>query len=108
METNIRPEQVYRTTDIVRYDPGKVVIQTLFANTNGSAIVVAISDTAGLPEHAAPEDVVISILEGQADFVFSDGTVSLSQGEVLTIPKGTVHSVVVATDTKVLLTKIRP
>lgn len=80
----------------------------MFANPNGSTVVVAIAETAGLPEHAAPEDVVITILEGQADFVFSDKTVSLFPGEVLTMPKGTIHSVVVATDTKVLLTKIRP
>lgn len=44
--------------------------------------------------HTDPDDVVIHVVDGEKTFLFDDGSVTLSAGESLIIPKNTPHQAI--------------
>ena len=53
--------------DLINYQPGAVVSRELVNQSGGTVTLFAFDQNEGLSEHSAPFDVLIFILEGQAE-----------------------------------------
>lgn len=108
METKFETEQLFHLTDALNYTKGQVEFRTIMATHNGSADLVALQAESHLAEHPAPDDVLVLLLEGEAEFHIKGYDERLLPGDSLLLRKGTPHSVKPLKDSKILLVKIRP
>ena len=108
METKFSQKAQFHLADALNYEKGKVMFETIMSSHNGSVDIVALDRESHLESHPAPEDVLVYILEGKADFHIGEDVERLSQGDSMLLAKGTLHSVKPLRDTKVMLVKIRP
>lgn len=108
METKIKQKAQFHLADALNYQKGKVEFDTIMSSHNGSVVLVALDKESHLDSHPAPEDVLIYIIEGEADFHIGEDVERLSPGDSLLLTKGTLHSVKPLRDTKVMIVKIRP
>lgn len=100
-----------KTTNLrlsIDFTSGKVNFKEVWHNDNGAQILVAIPSDVVMPEHPAPEDVMIQMLEGEVQFDLNGKIIRLGEGDFFLMDKGTLHSVHPYTDAKFLLTKIKP
>ena len=67
----------------------------------------AFDEGEGLSEHTAPYDVLVYILDGEADLVNAGKLVRLKKGEVTIMPASEPHALTSVTKLKTLLIMIR-
>lgn len=108
METKFEEKAQFHLVDALDYEKGKVEFETIMSSHNGSVVLVALDKNSHLAPHPAPEDVLIYLIEGEADFKIAEDVERLSPGDSLLLAKGTLHSVSPLRDTKVMIVKIRP
>lgn len=108
METKFKEKAQFHVSDALNYQKGKVEFVTIMSSHNGSVDLVALDKESHLDSHPAPEDVMVYVVEGEADFKIGEDVERLSQGDSMLLAKGTLHSVKPLRDTKILLVKIRP
>ncbi len=108
METKFQEKAQFHLSDVLNYQKGKVEFETIMSSHNGSVVLVAIDKGSHLDSHPAPEDVLIYLIEGKADFKIAEDVERLSPGDSILLAKGTFHSVKPLRDTKVMIVKIRP
>lgn len=108
METKFQEKAQFHLADALNYQKGKVEFETIMSSHNGSVVLVAFDKDSHLDSHPAPEDVLIYLIEGEADFHIAEDVERLSPGDSLLLAKGTLHSVKPLRDTKVMIVKIRP
>lgn len=108
METKFKEKAQFHVSDALNYQKGKVEFATIMSSHNGSVDLVALDRESHLDSHPAPEDVMVYVVEGEADFKIGEDVERLSQGDSMLLAKGTLHSVKPLRDTKILLVKIRP
>lgn len=94
-------------TDLVGYQPGTVVSNTLVNKEKGTVTLFAFDAGEGLSEHTAPFDALVQIVDGEADVTVGAEKHCVSRGEVLLLPAGIPHSVHATVQFKMLLTMIR-
>lgn len=108
METKFEQKAQFHLSDALNYQKGKVEFETIMSSHNGSVVLVALDKDSHLEQHPAPEDVLIYLIEGEADFNIGESIERLSPGDSMLLAKGTLHSVKPLRDTKVMIVKIRP
>ncbi|MCM1370018.1 MAG: cupin domain-containing protein [Candidatus Amulumruptor caecigallinarius] len=108
MDTKFETKEQFHLQDALNYVRGEVEFRTIMSSHNGSVDLVAISKDSELREHAAPEDVLVYVIEGEVDFHISESVQRLNAGDSLLLEKGTLHSVRPFKDSKIMLVKIRP
>lgn len=108
MESNIKLNEAFNFVSALNYNPEKVEYRVVMKNRHGEAVMVALTAGSHLATHEAPEDVIITVMEGEADFDISGQIQRLTAGNGLLMQKGTAHSVKALRDTKILLIKIKP
>ncbi len=108
METKFEEKAQFHLSDALNYEKGKVEFETIMSSHNGSVDLVALDKDSHLDSHPAPEDVLIYLIEGEADFHIAEDVERLSPGDSLLLAKGTLHSVKPLRDSKVMIVKIRP
>lgn len=94
--------------DLFDYTAGDKNINELWSNANGAALLVSIAGGQSLPEHPAPEDVMIMLIEGYVEFIVDGKTNEMRPADILLMNKSTLHSVNALTDSTILLTKVKP
>lgn len=107
METKFEEKAQFHLSDALNYEKGKVEFETIMSSHNGSVVLVALDKDSHLDSHP-PEDVLIYLIEGEADFHIAEDVERLSPGDSLLLAKGTLHSVKPLRDSKVMIVKIRP
>jgi len=93
--------------DLVEYQPGSVVSNTLVKEDKGTVTMFAFDAGEGLSEHTAPFDALVQIVDGEADVSVGSEKHRVSSGEVLLLPANIPHSVRATKRFKMLLTMVR-
>jgi len=107
MDKKIEKGVVLTTNDIVDYaDDG--IVSKEFEHTKGGSITLFSFDKGQkLSEHTAPFDAVLQIIDGEAEIMIGDKWYKPKAGDMIIIPKDTLHAVNANSRFKMILTMIK-
>ena len=86
--------QVISTDTVASPTPDKNYVRTLHHDSLSSSFLIIIPKEVKAHYHAGHTEQVI-ILSGEADMMLGDRKLHIKAGDVIIIPKGTTHSVIV-------------
>ncbi|MCC9136469.1 cupin domain-containing protein [Pontibacter silvestris] len=89
----------------ISYNQENFQSKTILENEKQKAIIFAFSEGQELKAHKAKQDVFILILEGECNFVLDGAAQTLKAGQVFRIPANVLHSLIAATNFKMVLLK---
>jgi quercetin dioxygenase-like cupin family protein len=93
--------------ELVEYQDGSVVSQTLVKERAGTVTVFAFDAGEGLSEHAAPFDALLYVVDGRANVRVAGTEHAMSAGAIIRLPAGIPHAVQAIERFKMLLVMIR-
>lgn len=88
---------------LIDYPSDSVVSKEVLRTPNGTVTLFAFDQDQGLSEHTAPFDVVVSIVEGEADITIAGTMYPVQAGEVIRLPAGEPHALYARQRFKMLL-----
>ncbi len=92
MFKTIEAGKVFSLKDKASYEKGKAV-KTPFIQADGTTMILVSIDHAELPEHAAPADALVSVIEGEGDIVYKGVKTHVKEHDSFKFDKGALHSV---------------
>jgi len=92
---------------LISYQEGSIVSRQIVKKETGNVTLFAFAAGQGLTEHTSPFDVLVQVLEGEAEVTISKKPFRLKAGEVILMPAGQPHAVKAIAPFKMLLTMIR-
>lgn len=104
---NSLKSQVIELAQIITYQKGSIVSQTLIEKKTGTVTLFAFDQNQKLSEHTAPFDAMVSVLDGEVEITISGKLYSLKQNQTIIMPAGEPHSVNAVKKFKMLLTMIK-
>lgn len=107
LNTDYKFGEVHNLTAQIENGNDKVHFRHIFENGNGGVSLIAFKAGQFLPEHNAPAEVMVYVLEGEIEFTMVDRPMTLKAGDFLLMGQDVRHSVVAKADTKMMLTKIK-
>ncbi len=99
--------QAFRLAEKVDYQSGSIVSKEIIKKEKGSVTLFAIAAGQGISEHSAPFDVLVQIVDGEAEIIISGKTHIVKSGESLIMPANEPHALQAAKQFKMLLVMIR-
>ena len=99
--------QVAKLVDLAEYQEGSVVSRTIIDRKTGTVTFFAFDGGQGLSEHTAPYDVLVYLLDGEANIVISGRVLHVKAGEMVVIPSKKPHALRAVKRFKMILTMIR-
>lgn len=96
-----------RIADLVEYQDGAIVSQTLVKAQAGTVTLFAFAAGQGLSEHTAPFDALVQGIEGQAVVSVGGTEHRLAAGQLLRLPAHVPHAVQADEPFKMLLVMVR-
>ena len=93
MYKNIEKKTVLQLKDLVAYQSGQVVSQTLVQNEKVSMTLFSFDKGEEISTHASGGDAMVTVLEGTGRFTVGDDVFLLHEGETLIMPKDIAHAV---------------
>jgi quercetin dioxygenase-like cupin family protein len=99
--------QITRLTDLADYQEGSIVSRTIIDKKTGTVSFFAFDEGQGLSEHTAPFDVLVYLLDGEAEVIISGKPFRLKGGEMLIMPAKDPHALKAIKRFKMILTMIR-
>ena len=108
LETNFRFGEVFDLSKQIKAEPDRVQFKSVFANSNGGAVLVAFKAGQKLDTHTAPAEVMVNVLEGEIEFTMLGTPHVIKAGEFLLMGADVAHSVVAVKDSKMMLIKVKP
>jgi quercetin dioxygenase-like cupin family protein len=101
------PGTVVRLSDLVRYQEGAIASKMVLFRKNGTITVFAFDQGEGLPEHTAPYEAVVTVLEGTCRVTIAGVDSLVQTGQTILFPPHIPHAVYAVTPFKMSLTMIR-
>ncbi len=98
---------VVRLSDLVMYQDGAIASRMLLFRKNGTITVFAFDEGEGLPEHTAPYEAVVTVLEGRCRVTIAGVDSPVQAGQTIIFPPHIPHAVYAETPFKMSLTMIR-
>lgn len=98
--------QVISTDTATSPTPDKNYVRTLHNDSLSSSFLIIIPKEVKPHYHAAHTEQVV-ILSGEADMMLGDQKIHIKAGDVIIIPKGTEHSVVVTSEDPLKLISVQ-
>jgi quercetin dioxygenase-like cupin family protein len=102
----IRPE-VNRLSDLVSYQDGAVVSRIVIKRDTGNVTLFAFDAAQELSEHTTPYEVLVQVVDGEAEITIAAKPYRLRTGDVIILPAHQPHAVKAISRFKMLLTMIR-
>jgi quercetin dioxygenase-like cupin family protein len=102
----LEQEQVHPLRELVEYQTGAVSSRMLVFKRSGTITLFAFDEGEELPEHTAPYDAILTVLEGTARVTIRGREFSLSEGELIIMPANIPHAVFASTRFKMELVMI--
>lgn len=99
--------QVKKLSDIVSYQDNAVVSSEIIKKGAGTITVFAFDKGQGLSEHTAPFDVLVNVIDGQAEVKIAGNPFVVNQGEIIILPANEPHSLQAIEKFKMLLVMIK-
>lgn len=93
MNEVIKTDEVFRLAELVSYQEGKVANMVVAQNDKMKFVVKAFDEGTGLLEHAAPGEVLIFALDGEAVIRHEGKDTPIKAGENFHFAKGGLHSI---------------
>ena len=90
----------------VDYSASKIAHTLLLNNDSGEVNLIAMTKDQAMQPHAAPADVMVTVVEGELEFTIGEVPQILRAGDYVTLSAGTFHSTRAVTDTKFLLVRL--
>jgi len=94
-------------TDLVDYQPGRVVSRTLAQNPSLSLTLFAFDQGEGISAHTVPAEALVHVLDGRAAVTVGDKEVPVKAGQAVALPEGVAHSLRAEERFKMLLLVVR-
>ena len=96
-----------RLADMVEYAENSIVSKTILDKPTGTLTLFAFDRGQKLSEHTAPFDATIQVVDGKCEVTIDGINHSVSEGELIIMPKDIPHSVQGTAKFKMLLIMIR-
>ena len=96
------------TTTLVDYQEGSIARHEIMKESNGSVTLFAFAEGQCLSEHKAPFDVLLQVIEGEAEITVAGQPHYVKSGGMVLIPAHYLHEVKAWKQFKMILTKIKP
>jgi cupin region len=93
MDTEIEIKTPVRLIDKVPFVEGKINRTTVLSNGSGDVVLLALDAGCEIPQHEAHADVLVHVLEGEADFGIDGVRNHTRVGDSILLPAFTPHSV---------------
>lgn len=93
--------------DLVKYQTGAVVSNTVMNKNNGSVTLFSFDEGQGLSEHTSPFDALACIIDGEVEITIAGEPFKVKQGEMLLMPATKSHALKAITKFKMLLVMIK-
>jgi len=93
--------------DLVAYQDGSVVSKTLIDRKVGTVTLFAFDAGQGLSEHTAPYDVLVQVVDGEAEITIDGALQIVAAGQMLIMPANKPHMLKAVKPFKMLLVMIR-
>lgn len=103
----LKSAQIESAKDLIDYQDGSVVSQTLIDKKSGSVTLFAFDQNQGLSEHTAPFEALVQIIDGNANITIADNAYDLKPGEMILMPANVPHAVKATSRFKMMLTMIK-
>jgi quercetin dioxygenase-like cupin family protein len=97
----------FRLSAQVQYQDGSIASKMIIFGKCGNITVFAFDEGEGLPEHTAPYEAVVTVLEGVCRVTVGGTVTRLIEGETIIFPPDVPHAVFAETRFKMSLTMIR-
>lgn len=107
METTIKKAHEMKLSEMVHYSDGAIVSASVLNSAGGSATLYAFDKGQALGAHTAPFDVLLQVLEGEAQVDILEKSHRITAGNAIILPATEVHAVKAVTAFKMLLTIIK-
>lgn len=108
LNTDYRFGEVHSIADQIEAGSDKVHFKHILNNENGGVVLVAFKAGQTLDTHAAPAELMVSVLEGEIEFTMLDKPHTIKAGEFLLMGADVPHSVFAKADSKMMLIKVKP
>jgi quercetin dioxygenase-like cupin family protein len=92
---------------LVNYAPGAIVSRTVAENGGGNVTLFAFAVGQGLSEHSAPFDALVSVLDGEGEFIVGGQSHRVAVGQILRMPANIPHAVRAGQPFKMMLVMLR-
>ncbi|MCM1028331.1 MAG: cupin domain-containing protein [Pseudoflavonifractor sp.] len=107
-KTDVTFGEVFNIKDLIGRSAEKIQFAGVVSNEHGGVSLLSFTAGQALPEHLAPAEVMVYVIEGQIEFTMRDNLHTLLAGQFLLMGAGVAHSVVARADSLVMLIKIKP
>jgi quercetin dioxygenase-like cupin family protein len=107
MDKKIEKGIALNINELIDYAEGGIVSKEFEHTKGGSITLFAFDKGQKLSEHTAPFDAVIQIVDGEADVMIADKWHHPKSGEMIIIPKDTLHALNAGSRFKMMLTMIK-
>ena len=98
---------VLNLKDLVEYQEGSIASRMVVNKKAGSITIFAFDENEGLPEHSAPFDAVVTVLDGACEVRISGIAYPMKEGDTIIFPANEPHAVSAKTRFKMILTMIK-
>jgi quercetin dioxygenase-like cupin family protein len=96
-----------RLSDLVSYQDGAVVSRIVIKRDTGNVTLFAFDAAQELSEHTTPYEVLVQVVDGEAEITIAAKPYRLRTGDVIILPAHQPHAVKAISRFKMLLTMIR-
>ncbi|EKE11096.1 MAG: cupin 2 protein [uncultured bacterium] len=100
-------QSILTLKDSVKYQDGSVVSKEIMKTDRGTVTVFAFDAGQGLSEHISPFNVLVQIIEGEAQINIEKIAHTLTEGQMIELPSNKPHSLKSNKRFKMLLIMIR-
>lgn len=83
---------VFHLKDQVQYEKDKAVKQ-VYIDQNGVRMLLVAIDHSLLPDHPAPADALVMVLEGSGAITYNNTVAKVKEHDFFKFDKGVIHSV---------------
>jgi quercetin dioxygenase-like cupin family protein len=93
--------------NLIEYQPGSVISKEILKTASGAVTLFAFDQRQGLSEHTAPYEVLVNIIDGEAEVTISGISHTLSEGHVIIMPANEAHALKANKQFKMLLVMLK-
>lgn len=93
--------------NLIEYQSGSVVSKEILKTVSGTVTLFAFDIGQGLSEHTAPFEVLVNVIEGEAEVTISGTIYILTEGQTIIMPANQRHALKANQKFKMLLVMLK-
>ncbi|MFA5777484.1 MAG: cupin domain-containing protein [Parcubacteria group bacterium] len=93
--------------NLIEYQSGSVVSKEILKTDSGTVTLFAFDAGQGLSEHTAPFEVLVNVVDGEAEVTISGTSHTLTEGQMIIMPANQPHALKANQKFKMLLVMLK-